>query len=84
MDIRPTVNKLSKARDRVTQFAEAFLTDASIYPQCIPLTLWPETIANYPVFSNDFDAPFILQATGLKPNIYRGGHLNLNNFLTIL
>lgn len=72
IDIRPTVSRQSRTRPGTTQFAEAFLTDASIYPSCISFTVWHDALLRYPIFSEEFQTPFLLKGTGLKPNNYRG------------
>lgn len=63
-----------KERHKVTtaDYAQAYITDATIYPAFALLSLSEETIASYPIFSLQVKHPFLIEATTLRPTIIQG------------
>ncbi|XP_020260150.1 uncharacterized protein LOC109836606 isoform X2 [Asparagus officinalis] len=70
IDVRPPTTRHTKKK--LIHFAEVFMTDETIFPKVCVLTIWKEEYERTKIFTLPFKKQFVLLASDLKGNNFRG------------
>lgn len=70
--VSPPIDGLEEHKISFDNHAEAFITDDSIYPEYVTLSLSVESVSAHQLFNTEIVCPLVFEATGLKPKLQRG------------